>query len=200
MLDPKFIIIAVALNVIGSAGYIAETVRGNTKPNRVSWFLWALAPLIAFSAQISEGVGITSVMTFMVGFSPLAIFLASFINRNAYWQITRFDIGCGLFSLAALALWAVTRTGNVAIVLSIAADGLATVPTLLKSWKRPETEDYRIFLYSTISAVITLLTLKSWDFAAYGFPLYILLLGLLLTTITAFPAFRPFRKRSAESP
>lgn len=194
MLNPNFIILAVALNLIGCTGYVVETIKGRTKPNRVSWFLWALAPLIAFSAQRTEGVGVSSVMTFMVGFSPLVIFLASFVNRNAYWQVTRLDIVCGVVSLVALGLWLLTRTGTVAIALSIAADALAAVPTILKSWKQPETEDYRIYLYAIVSAVITLLTVRSWDFATCGFPVYILLLGGLLTIVIAFPKFRPHRK------
>jgi hypothetical protein len=193
MLNANFVILAAGFNVIGCASYIIEIIKGRAKPNRVSWLLWGLAPLIAFSAQITEGVGISSLMTFMVGFLPLTVFLASFINRKAYWQITRLDIACGLLSLAALALWAVTRKGDIAIALSIAADGLAAVPTILKSWKEPETEDYRVFLCATISTVITLLTLQEWKFAVYGFPVYILLLGVLLTGLIAFPRFRPVR-------
>jgi len=44
--------------------------------------------LIAFKAQIKEGVGIhQALLTFMVGFIPLIIFIASFINKKAYWKI-----------------------------------------------------------------------------------------------------------------
>ncbi len=195
MLHPNFVILAVTFNVIGCTSYIREILRGNATPNRVSWFLWALAPLIAFTAQITEGVGISSLMTFMVGFLPLIVFLTSFVNRAAYWRITRLDLVCGVLSLAALALWAITRKGDIAIALSIAADGLAAVPTLIKAWKEPETEDYRVFLFATISAAITLLTLPSWRFATVGFPLYILFLGLGLSAVIAFPRFRPFRRQ-----
>lgn len=194
MLNPNFVILAATFNLIGGASYVIATIKGKARPNRVTWFLWALIPMIAFAAQISEGVGISSLMTFMVGFGPLIVLITSFVNKNAYWQITKLDLVCGFLSLAAIGLWVITRTGNVAIVLSMAADGLAAVPTLIKAWKQPATEDYRVFMFGMISAVITLFTLKSWNFADYGFPVYILFICLLLVAVIAFPKFRPFRK------
>ena len=68
MLNQNFVILAAALNLYGSASYVIETLKGKTKPNRVTWFIWALAPLIAFAAMASEGVGLSALMTFMVGF------------------------------------------------------------------------------------------------------------------------------------
>ena len=194
MLNQNFVILAAALNLIGSASYVVETIKGKAKPNRVTWFLWALAPLIAFSAQLSQGVGISSLMTFMVGFGPLAVFIASFVNRKSYWQITRLDIACGVLSLGALVLWGITRTGNIAIAFAIAADALAAAPTLIKSWHEPESEDYRVFLYAAISAVITMLTLSSWNFEDYGFPLYIFAICVILSVVIAFPKLRPFKR------
>lgn len=190
MLDPKFVILGALLNLVGSTTYVWETLKGRTKPNRVTWFLWALAPLIAFAAELGEGVGIQALMTFMVGFGPLLIFLASFVNRKSYWKITTFDVVCGCMSLIALGLWAITQSGNLAIVFSIFADGLAAVPTVIKSYRDPQTENSTVFLLGAISAVITLLTITSWTFAHYAFPLYILLICLLLFTLIKFPKFR----------
>ena len=37
------------ITVAGNAAYALDTVRGNTQPNRVSWFMWMVAPLIGAS-------------------------------------------------------------------------------------------------------------------------------------------------------
>lgn len=186
MINEKFVLIGAILNLLGSTTYAWNTFKGKTKPNRVTWFLWALAPLIAFSAQINEGVGLQSLMTFMVGFGPLMVFIASFLNKKAFWEITKLDIVCGVLSVVALILWAVTGDGNVAILLAIAADLLAGVPTLIKSYKAPETEHPDVFRNGAISAVITLLTIQTWTFANYGFALYILLICLTLYSLIRF--------------
>lgn len=188
MIDERFVLLGIVLNLYGSATYAYNTLRGKTKPNRVTWFLWALAPLIGFAAQLQSGVSWASVMTFMVGFGPLIVLIASFLNREAYWQITRFDIWCGVVSLAALALWLATGTGLVALIFSILADAIAAIPTLRKAWFNPETEDYRVFRNGALSAAITLLTIEHWYFMQYGFALYI---GLVCTLFYVLIKFRP---------
>src|ERR1700712_4671938 len=180
MISDKFVILGAGFNLVGSSAYALSTLRGRTRPNRVSWFVWSLAAFVAFSAQLSQHVGIRSLMTFMVGFGPLMIFLASFVNRKSYWRVTKFDLLCGALSLFALILWQITGVGNQAIALSIAADVLATVPTLTKAYENPSTEHALPFLTGFISAALTLLTLKTWSFAAGGFALYILVCSILI--------------------
>lgn len=186
MISEKFILFGALLNIVGSVTYAWNTFKGKTKPNRVTWFLWALAPLIAFTAQIGEGVGLQVLMTFMVGFGPALVFIASFLNRKAYWDITKLDIVCGVLSLLALILWWITGEGNIAIAFSIAADLLAGVPTLIKAYQEPETEHSTVFRNGAISAAITLLTIKSWTFANFGFALYILLICVVLYVLIQF--------------
>ena len=57
MIDPRFAILGALIVLTGNAAYARDTVRGETQPNRVSWMLWALAPMIAFAAQVAQGVG-----------------------------------------------------------------------------------------------------------------------------------------------
>ena len=196
MINENFILLGALLNVIGSATYAYNTVKGRTKPNRVTWFLWALAPLIAFSAQIDEGVGLQVLMTFMVGFGPLLVFIASFMNKKYYWEISRLDIFCGVLSLAALALWFVTGEGIVAIIFSILADLLAGVPTLIKAYKEPESEHSDVFRNGAISALITLLTIKTWTFETYGFALYIFIICVVLYLLIRFKLGRRLSRPS----
>ncbi|HLO13486.1 MAG TPA: hypothetical protein VK206_01565, partial [Anaerolineales bacterium] len=140
MLHPNFVIVGTILGSIGTLAYIIDTIKGRVKPNRVSFLLWSIAPFIAFAAMLKQGVGISSLMTFSTGFLPLLVFIASFVNKKAEWKITRFDLVCGFLSVIGLALWLITKVGNVAIIFSILADGLAAVPTIRKAYYYPETE------------------------------------------------------------
>lgn len=191
MLPPNAVFVAVAFNLVGTSTYVIATLRGRTKPNRVTWLLWALAPLVAFGAEVGEGVGLRSITTFMVGFGPLMIFLSSFVNRRAYWQITRFDKVCGAISVAALVLWGLTRVGSVAIALSITADFVAGAPTAAKAYRAPETENPWAFGCAAISAGIALLTVTSWSFANVAFPIYIVVFASGMFVIVRFPRLRP---------
>lgn len=79
-----------------------------------------------------------------------------------------------------------TKVGNVAIAFSIFADLSAGVPTLVKSWKYPETESPVEFASSFINVTIALFTVRVFSFAHVAFPLYIFLYNLaaviLITT------------------
>ena len=186
MINQNFVILGAIIAAIGSVSYLIDTVKGNVRPNRVSFLLWSLAPLIAFVAELKQGVGLQSLMTFVVGFLPLTIFIASFFNKKSVWKLTRFDLTCGALSLIGLVLWYLTKSGNVAIAFSILADGLASLPTVVKSFNFPETESAWLYFASSISATITLLTVQVWDLATVGFPLYILIVTLVISALVQF--------------
>ena len=72
--------------------------------------------------------------------------------------------------------------------IGILADGLAAVPTLVKSYIYPGTENYHTYLASAIGAAITLLTISNWNFANFGFPLYILIICIIFVFLIKFQA------------
>jgi hypothetical protein len=186
MINQNFVIVGAIISTVGGLSYLIDTLKGKVKPNRVSYLLWSIAPLIAFVAEIKQGVGLQSLMTFTVGFLPFTVFVASFVNKNAEWKLTYFDGTCGALSLVGLVLWYITKSGNIAIFFSIIADFLAAVPTIVKSFSYPETESAWPYFTATISAALTLLTIQVWNFANYAFPAYILLVTLVISSLVQF--------------
>lgn len=194
MINENFIYLGALINLIGTGSYVLETLRGNTKPNRVTWSLWALAPLIAAGAQFKEGAGLVTLSTFMNGFMPALVLGASFLDRKAYWKATSFDYFCGSISVIALILWLVTGQGLVAILLSILADLMAAIPTIIKSYYQPETEHPTAFLFAFFASLITLLTIKEWKPENYAFALYIVLVTATLYSLIKFKIGEKLKK------
>lgn len=193
MINQNFIYLGALIFFLGSIGYFVETIKGKVKPNRVTWFLWGLAPMIAFFAQIKQGVGLQSLLTFMVGFVPFLILLASFINKDSYWKLKKFDLICGLLSVIGLIMWQITKVGNIAIFFSIIADLIAGWPTTVKSYNHPETENYWLYLGNAVFALITLLTIKAWTFETYSFSLYMFIITLTTFFILKFKIKKFFK-------
>ena len=186
MLHSNFVIIGALIGAIGSIAYLLNTLKGKVKPNRVTFLLWSIAPMIAFWAQVEQGVGLAALMTFSTGFMPLTVFLASFVNKQAEWKLTKFDLICGILSVLGLVLWMITKIGNVAIFFSIVADGLAAIPTIVKAYKYPDTEIAWPWIATVFGIVLTLLTLSSFTFANCGFILYILVVNILIYVLVQF--------------
>jgi len=177
------VFLGAALSLAGSATYIIDTIKGKTKPNRVSWLIWSIAPIIGTVAAVSDGVTWAIVPTFMSGFGPLLVFMASFLNKKSYWRLGGGDYLCGTLAILALVLWAITKNPNVAILLSILADLLAAIPTLIKSWQHPETETGLAYILSMFNQITGMIAMKRWDFAESAFGIYLFLIDICFVLI-----------------
>lgn len=185
MIDPKFVLLSIPITLYACGVYIRDIFRGKVKPNKMTWALWTLAPMIAFAAQISEGAGLRSVQTFSAGFGPLMVVVASYFSKKSYWKLQKSDYFFGVLSLLGLLLWFITGKGVLAIVFSILADLFAAIPTVQKIYKHPETENGTVFGFGIVASVITMLTVTNWRFEEYGFSLYILLICAVMYYPTA---------------
>ena len=186
MINVNWIYLGTAIGALGTCVYLRDTLRGTTKPNRVTWLLWAVAPLLAAAVELDEGVGLRALPTFMVGFMPLLVFAASFHNRDAMWRIRRIDYACGAMSVVGTVVWLVTRNGVLAISAAILADFLAGVPTIMKSWTHPETETVYSYIGAVISMGIVLLTIEHWTFDVAAFPIFIVCMGSVEVFLVGF--------------
>jgi hypothetical protein len=172
---------AAVLSLFAALVYIRSMFKGDAKPNRVSWLMWAIAPFIATAAEISNGVGWSVLPVFMSGFGPFLIFTASFAAKKAYWKLTKFDYACGAASALALVLWYFTKNPNVAIVFAIGSDAIASIPTLTKAARQPETESSWPFTTGIFGAIASLAAANLWTFGEYAFPAYLLIINAVIT-------------------
>lgn len=183
------VLFSAILSISGASVYIRDTLRGITKPNRVSYFLWTVAPLISTFAALSAHADVwATVRIFMAGFTPLLIFLASFVNPKSYWKLTKFDLLCGIFSVIALSAWGMADSPRAAILFAAIADGLASIPTLVKAWKYPETETGISYVASFVSALVVIPAIPVWNVENAAFQVYLL-------TANSFLMLVVYRKR-----
>jgi len=181
------VILSVIISIGGSYAYIRDTLAGKTKPNRVSWSMWAIAPLIGTAAAISAGADFWATSRiFLAGFLPLLVFLASFLNKKGYWKLTLFDIACGSLSIIALIAWGIVKSPQLAILLVAIGDGFALLPTVRKAWKFPETETGITYMASLVSVILVIPSIPIWNIENSAFQIYL----LAANTILLFAIYR----------
>lgn len=190
------VFLGAAAGLYGAFDYIRDTIKGETQPNRVTWLMWSVAPLIGTAAALSEGVGWATLPVFMAGFCPFLVLLSSFHNPKAYWKSTLFDYLCGLFSVLALVLWGITRDPMVAIVFAIMSDGFAAVPTLIKSWRYPESETVTPFTTGLFASLTSFFAIKLWTAPEVAFPAYLVVMNtMLIFAVTKGKRVQPAAER-----
>ncbi|MDR3643263.1 MAG: hypothetical protein P4L74_06600 [Candidatus Doudnabacteria bacterium] len=175
------VILGAAVNFYGCTIYIRDIFRGTTRPNLVTWVLWALAPLIAAGAAFYAGNRWVVLPTFMVGFCPILVIIAAIIKKNAIWQPSNFDYFCGSLSLMALILLLFTKNADLAIVFSIISDLLAGLPTLKKAWLFPDTESGITYIAALFNIFTSFTVLKIYNFSELAFPIYSVFLNFSMS-------------------
>lgn len=186
------------LQLLASLTYVRNTLLGRSSPNRVTFLLWALIPIIAVVAGFAGGARWSLLPIFMAGFGPLLIFLSSFVNKSAYWKLTALDYFCGALSIVAIVLWIITKEAFLAMALSILADGLALIPTLRKAWQSPETETGVGYIASFVNVCIGLGIAFFYDHRVAGVAFLVYLFIADAVLVMAVYRHNPLERLRAE--
>jgi hypothetical protein len=194
MIPEYFAVVGAVIASLGGLYYLYETIVGKSKPNRITWLLWGLFPMIIFVAQRSQGVKGLSWVSFVAGFTPFLILLASFINKKAYWKTEVRDYLLMVAAFVGIVLWFLTNNANIAILFALVADLLAGVPTLIKAYKHPETESWIAYAISTVGFGISILSIQTYTFENMAFVIYLFIINALLA---AFSFRKPSKTETA---
>ncbi|HSX04346.1 MAG TPA: hypothetical protein VLG76_06425 [Rhabdochlamydiaceae bacterium] len=175
------VLFSALLTVVAASAYIRDTLKGKTKPNRVSWLLWALFPLIGTAAAFQANADIwATIRVLLAGFLPLIIFLTSFWNQKSYWRLTLFDWFCGACALLAIAVWFILDSPKIGILFAVIGDGFAALPTFVKAWKYPKTETGLTYMINLIAVLLVIPSIPTWNIENSAFQIYLLAANLIL--------------------
>lgn len=198
MLPIWFIYVAAAMRLGGGLAYLHATLRGQAKPNPLSWLLWGVTALIAFFAEISAGVGAAAIVTLALAVSPLMVFVAAMFKDPRSLTFDRLNLVCGLMAVIGIVLWRLTSQPELAIVVAILADIASSFPTIFKTIRRPKTEYAPTYAISALSMVIALYTVRNWTFVAVAFPIYVLVVNLFMVGLITVSR-RALKRREAKA-
>ena len=178
-----FVIIWVIIQFAWILLYIHEMIYGHVKPNKVTRILRAIAPIIWSAAAFSEWITWAILPTFMAGFGPLLVVIASFFIKQSYWKISKLDYLCAILSLIALVGRKITNSALVAIVFAIWSDLLAALPTMRKSRYHADSEGITPYIGGLLWISTSFFAFSHWNMTEILFPVYLILLNLSLISI-----------------
>ncbi len=183
MLPEYCAIVGAIIGSVGGLYYLYDTIVGKAQPNRITWLLWGIFPMVIFVAQRVQGVASISWTSFVAGFMPLLIVAASFFNKKAYWKSDPRDYYLMAAAVIGIILWAITDNPNLALLFSLLADILAAIPTLIKSYRHPQSESWIGYGISAIGFGISLLSVQVFNFENVTFAAYIFILNAALAVL-----------------
>jgi hypothetical protein len=159
---------ATALIVIAYLPYIRDVLKKKTRPHPYSWFVSGSLTLIACGLQVSKGAGWGAVPTFVAGLAGLLIFILCFIKKRSH--ITKSDTFFFLLALLAAGLWLVANQPVLSVILISAADILSFIPTIRKSWKKPNQETVFTYFVNSLRFTVATIAIQHYSVVTVLYP------------------------------
>lgn len=170
-----------ALVVVSVIPYLVSVIKRKTKPRIVSWIVWSILTTISSVAALSEGQYKTFILLMISSLATMTI--AVFGWELGDKKISRLDVYCFIGALVGLVLWLALDSPALAVLVSIAANLIGSIPTVIHSWKAPKEETWLTFGLGSVGALFTVLIITEWRITAFAFPLYLFLINAALAVI-----------------
>jgi hypothetical protein len=164
-------VIAVILTFLGYIPYLRDTIKGKTKPHIYTWFIWGFVTAIAFCLQLGAKAGAGAYVTLAAAIVCFVIFLLGLKQPKAERNITPVDSIFLVASFLALGLWLIAKQPVVSVILLSTIDMLGFVPTIRKSWNRPQEETLSSYATNTFRFGLAILALSHYTIVTSLYPI-----------------------------
>lgn len=170
------------LVLIAYAPYVLGTVRGTTKPNRATWFIWSVVCIIIAASYWKAGAENSIWVPLLNAFGTTLIALLSLKYGEGGW--TRLDKACLLASGISLVLWWLSGNPVIALTINIIIDAIGAVPTVVKTYRDPKHESRGAWMVWLAAYLVNLFAIGSWTYAIAAYPIYLFVQALVMVSLT----------------
>lgn len=162
--------------------YIISIFRGGSKPNRATWWIWAFMGLVLALSYHFSGAENTIWVPYVEFLGPLSIAILS-IKYGEGGLDDKTDLFCMFGALVSVLLWIIFNNPVIALVTNLAIDSFAIVPTIKKSYLRPEGEDFWAWFGTGLADSLNMFAVERFTFAVLVYPIYMLTSDLIIIFI-----------------
>lgn len=177
--------------LVGCIPYLRDIHKNNAQPHVLSWMGWGFITALGAFAMLADGSGWNVAILFTNTFVCFLVAIYSAIRHNGVWSTTVFDYIFFGIGILGLILWKILDLPIVALVCAIIADFSFGIPTIIKTFKNPESETWFPWFMSMMAGLFSLLAIHAFTFHEVGYPLYLFLFDAIVLLIT----FGIFKKR-----
>ena len=181
--DPRFVlgIVSGALSLLAYVIYIFASVFGKTRPNRVTWWVLTLVGVLIASSYYAEGARNTFWIALSYTLGPLIIAIVSIWRGEG--GSSKFDLFCLGVALASILVWILSGSALLTLLVNMLIDLFGLLPTIKKSFLKPEGENRGAWLLETVASFLAILAVEEWLFSIWIYPLYLVLLNGAITLL-----------------
>jgi len=175
-----FGILSFVVLIIGGVPYLIDIHKKKVHPHILSWMGWSFITALGGSAMLASGSQWVVALLFANTILCFTIAGYSIIRKVGVWSTSIYDFLFFGLGILGLILWQVTGSPIIALVLAIIADLSFGLPTIIKTYKNPESETYFAWLASTTSGLLSLFAIENFNFSEVAYPAYLFIFDMIV--------------------
>jgi hypothetical protein len=174
-------ILAGILQLVASAPYVRDILRGSTQPQRATWTIWTTLSFVVLASQWASGATWSLALTIGQVVSCGAIFVLAM--RRGVGGMSPVELV--LLGIAALGIvgWHLADNPTVATCSVVVADIIAVALMLPKTYRDPGSETLATYAIGVVSTVFALAAVGSAAPSLLIYPLYILVADFAVVAV-----------------
>lgn len=178
-------VLALGISAVSYGLYIANTLRGHTRPHAITWLIWAALNSLVFMTQVTNGAGPGAWVTGSAALANMVIFILSL--RFGERSINRLDWVTLILVTLLLGLWVQVSDPTAAIVLAVVISALGLLPTILKASRNAHEETALTFALNGTKFLLAMTALSTVTVvtALYPLSLFVMNMGFALYLVVA---------------
>lgn len=182
MLEQSVIgLVAGIIGFLGFVPYILDTISRRTRPNRATWIIWAVLGIIIAASYYASGARDTAWTPIAYALGIFFVMALSFRYGEDGW--TRIDKACLICAATGLLLWWLTDNPLLTLYLMIFVDAAGAVPTIRKTYEKPESESRVAWAMFLAGNTLNLFAVGEWTAAIASYPVYLFVLDIIMIAL-----------------
>lgn len=166
--------------------YIKSILKGETKPNRATWWIWTFMGLITGVSYYFSGAEATLWVAVSEFLGPLTIALLS-LKYGIGGVKDKINIICLSGAVFSIILWIIFKNPVVALVTNLLVDIFAVIPTIKHIRQKPKDESLSAWIVTWTADCVNLFAIDKFIFGVIVYPVYMFVVdGFLMSTIAFY--------------
>lgn len=170
-----FLIISIIAGSVAPIIGVTSVLKGSFRPQRMTRFLIFLVSLLFVGTLYAQGDRNSIYMASAQLLGSTALFFLSL--KRGMGGNTKFDWVVFTMAIGSLIVWQTTKNPLLGLLMSLVTDFIGFVPTLIKTWKYPETEEWKFYMSDVVASFFSILSIGVFSLSNLAFPVYIFLIN-----------------------
>jgi hypothetical protein len=177
------------LILIAAPPYVIDTIKGKTKPERITWFIFSILGVIAFVSQVAAGASWSLVFSGLDTSASILVFLLAL--KHGVGGHTRLDVWALCVAGIGVVIAIVAKEPLISLLGVILADVSGFALTVKKTYENPSSETTISLLLVGTAALFGIAAADKLSLSILLYPFYL----MLANYVVPFTQFLGYRMR-----